>query len=113
MDKEESPAESNESDSEEAAVDKERALAEKEKVNTVGEALQNKQKRITRPKADYTFIFRVTRFSKMGSMTMPLSVTPEGWVLILTTLCSPQTEPPPSSDSKSKQRRLYGCCVAL
>lgn len=32
MDKEESPAESNESDSEETAVDQETALAEKEKV---------------------------------------------------------------------------------
>lgn len=32
MDKEDSPAESNDSDSEEAAVDRERALAEKEKV---------------------------------------------------------------------------------
>lgn len=35
MDKEESPAESNESDSEEAAVDQGRALAEKEKVHIV------------------------------------------------------------------------------
>lgn len=33
MDKEDSPAESNESDSEEAAVYQEEALAEKEKVN--------------------------------------------------------------------------------
>lgn len=32
MDKEDSPAESNDSDSEEAAVDREKALAEKEKV---------------------------------------------------------------------------------
>lgn len=35
LDKEESPAESNESDSEETAVDQERAQAEKEKVKTV------------------------------------------------------------------------------
>lgn len=41
MDKEESPAESNESDSEEAAVDQETALAEKEKVNVCGELKEN------------------------------------------------------------------------
>lgn len=27
------------------------------------------------------------------------------------TLCFPQTEPPPSSDSKSKQHRSHGSCV--
>uniref|UniRef100_A0A3Q3Q3E8 RNA polymerase II-associated protein 3 n=1 Tax=Monopterus albus TaxID=43700 RepID=A0A3Q3Q3E8_MONAL len=58
MDKEESPADSNESDSEEAAVDQKRALAEKEKNKTF------------HPVTEYTCIFRATSFSKMGSMTI-------------------------------------------
>lgn len=49
MDKEESPAESNESDSEEVAVDQERALAEKEKVDTEwwGAKNEERQEQIT------------------------------------------------------------------
>lgn len=60
MDKEESPAESNESDSEEAAVDQEKALTEKEKVNNVWDVLQKKKNEMKKwpvPKADYAFIF--------------------------------------------------------
>ena len=57
MDKESSPAESNESDSEEAAVDQERALAEKEKVNILWEVLYKKKtEEKVKIKAEYTFI---------------------------------------------------------
>lgn len=105
MDKEDSPAESNESDSEEAAADQERALAEKEKVNT---ELEVNPERRSDPflKRVLLFIFRAMLSSRTGTTTVPLSVTAEGWVQILTTLCSPQTEPPPSSGSKSKWRIL-------
>lgn len=62
------------------------------------------------PKTDYTFIFRATSSSKMGGMMMLLSATPEGWVQIPTILCFPQTEPPPSSDSKSKDHTAAVTC---
>lgn len=52
-------------------------------------------------------------FSEMGSMTTPLNVTPEGWVQILTTLCFPQTELPPSSGSKSELHISYSCCCIV
>ena len=109
MDKEESPAESNDSDSEEAAVDKERALAEKEKVSIAREVLRKKSKEdkgkmILLLKC---FIFRVICFSKKGSMTMPLNVTPEGWAWLLITLCFPPIEQLPSSDSKSKAEMIW------
>lgn len=50
MDKEDSPAESNESDSEEAAVYQEEALAEKEKVNK--KLYEEYCKKITKEKND-------------------------------------------------------------
>lgn len=46
LDKDDSPAELNESDSEEVAVDQEKALAEKEKVKIVWAAQQYMSKRI-------------------------------------------------------------------
>lgn len=48
------------------------------------------------------FISRVTSSLKRGNTMRPSSVTPEGWLLIHTTLCFPLTEPHPSSDLRSK-----------
>lgn len=110
MDKEESAAESNESDSEETAFHQEMALAEKEQVNHLWEVLQEENTRKENIKAE--FIVRVTSFSKMGNTTTPSNATPEEWMQILTTPSFPQTEPPPSSDSRSKHQRLkllIGC----
>lgn len=54
---------------------------------------------------------RVTSFSKMESMMMPLSAIPKAWVLTHSAPFCPQTEPPASSDLKSKNAKLYGVCI--
>ena len=103
MDGEDSPVESNDSDSEEVAVEQEKALTEKEKVRLA--QLQSKTTHAlfsVLGKSDNACFCRGIDYSKKGSTTLPLNVTPEAWEQTLSTQSCPPTELPASSDRKSK-----------
>lgn len=88
MDKEESPAESNESDSEDASVDTEKALTEKEKVNTATKTMGGGKDKSLKFMFIFTFDFQGNTFFKDGkyddaieSYTRGMSVDPYNPVL--------------------------------